>query len=191
MEDNVVLTARGISMTFPGVKALNNVDFTLRKGEIHALMGENGAGKSTLINKIANRKAASVENKPGHTRAQQWIKVSDKFQLLDTPGILPSNYEDKMTAINLAIVGSINEDILPTEELADYALTFLKQYYSNNLKSRYEYINLDSSNNDIISLIAEKRGYFVKGGLDVYKSQKVLLNELKNGILGQISFERK
>ena len=49
MEENVVLTARGITMTFPGVKALDNVDLTLRKGEIHALMGENGAGKSTLI----------------------------------------------------------------------------------------------------------------------------------------------
>lgn len=49
MEDNIVLTMRGICMTFPGVKALDNVDFTLRKGEINALMGENGAGKSTLI----------------------------------------------------------------------------------------------------------------------------------------------
>ena len=49
MDKDVILTARGITMTFPGVKALQNVDLTLRKGEIHALMGENGAGKSTLI----------------------------------------------------------------------------------------------------------------------------------------------
>ena len=49
MDSNIALTMRGICMTFPGVKALDNVDFTLRKGEIRALMGENGAGKSTLI----------------------------------------------------------------------------------------------------------------------------------------------
>ncbi len=49
MQDDIVLTMRGICKYFPNVKALENVDFTLRKGTIHALMGENGAGKSTLI----------------------------------------------------------------------------------------------------------------------------------------------
>lgn len=154
------------------------------------IIGIPNVGKSTLINKIAKRNAASVENKPGHTRAQQWIKVSDKFQLLDTPGILPSNYDEKSTAINLALTGSINEEVLPVEELANYALNFIKEYYSNNLKNRFDYISVESSNEEIFSQIAKKRGYFTKDSLDLYKCQKVFLNELKNGILGRISFER-
>ena len=154
------------------------------------VIGIPNVGKSTLINKIAKRNAASVENKPGHTKAQQWIKVSDKFQLLDTPGILPSNYEDKKTALNLAIVGSINEEILPLEEIADYCLSYLSKNYKEQLLARYSYLDLNASSEDNFINIANKRGYFARGGLDTYKARKVFLNELKNGILGQINFER-
>ena len=145
---------------------------------------------STLINKIAKRNAASVQNKPGHTKSQQWINVSDKFQLLDTPGVLPSNYENKDDALNLALVGSINEEILPLEQLAEYSFNYLKEFYPNLLTSRFDYLNLNDDFMTSLTLIAKKRGYFTKDGLDLYKSQKVFLNELKNGILGQISFER-
>lgn len=153
------------------------------------IIGIPNVGKSTLINKIAKRNAASVQNKPGHTKAQQWIKVSDRFQLLDTPGILPSNYEDKNVALNLALVGSINEEILPLDELANYSFNYLKENYKDNLCRRFDYLNLILSNDENFSLIAKRRGYFSKDGLDINKAHKVFLNELKNGILGQISFE--
>ena len=153
------------------------------------IIGIPNVGKSTLINKLANRHAASVANKPGHTKSQQWIKVSNKFELLDTPGILPSSYENKESAVNLALVGSINDNVLPLEELANYSFNFLKEHYFTNLKKRFEYI-LESDSFDVaFRKIASKRGYFVKGGEDIEKASKVFLNELKNGLLGKITFE--
>ena len=90
MEDGIVLAMRGICKSFPGVKALNNVDFTLRKGEIHALMGENGAGKSTLIKVLTGvyeKDAGSIESEgyPGeahiHSPQQaQNIGISTVYQ---------------------------------------------------------------------------------------------------------------
>ena len=184
---NIIKTAEKMSEN----KAQKYISKGMKPQPIRAMIiGIPNVGKSTLINKIANRKAASVENKPGHTKAQQWIKVSDKFQLLDTPGILPSSYEDKMVATNLALVGSIAEDILPSDELCNYVLNYFKEFYPNNLIERYPYISLELANEEIISQIANKRGYFTKNGVDVYKCQRVLLKELKNGVLGQISFER-
>ena len=76
MQAENILTMEGISKSFPGVKALDNVDFKLRKGEIHALMGENGAGKSTLIKVITGvyEKDAGLidlDGNPIHFKAPQ------------------------------------------------------------------------------------------------------------------------
>ena len=154
------------------------------------IIGIPNVGKSTLINKVSGRKAASVENKPGHTKAQQWIKVSEKFELLDTPGILQPNYNDSTTAINLALIGSMNENILPNEQIATIAFLYLLQNYKKLLLDRFPYLNFDKNVEDNFRLIAKKRGYLTKGGEDIEKAYKVFLNEVKNGVLGPVSFER-
>ena len=154
------------------------------------IIGIPNVGKSTLINKISGRHAASVQNKPGHTKSQQWIKVSNQFELLDTPGILPPSYEDPKEAVNLALVGSISSEILPNDELAKIAFNYIKDNYQNLLKERFEYLDLSKSEDDCFREIAFKRGYLIKGGQDIEKAYKVFLNEVKNGLLGQITFER-
>ena len=154
------------------------------------VIGIPNVGKSTFINKVAKRHAASVQNKPGHTKSQQWIKVSNKFELLDTPGILPSNYDDKIKAVNLALVGSINENILPNDELSAYAYKFMFKNYFENLSNRFPYLDNISDPFEAFKNIAIKRGYLTKGKEDTDKAEKVFLNELKNGNIGKITFEQ-
>lgn len=155
------------------------------------IVGIPNVGKSTLINRISKRNAASVQNTPGHTKSQQWIKVGNDFDLLDTPGILPPNYENKENAIRLAILGSIKDTILPLDELGDYLLTYLKTNYLQFLKKRYEIdIEYSENNYDILSKIALKRGFKQSGNLDISKANMVLLKEFKDGIIGKITLER-
>lgn len=155
------------------------------------IIGIPNVGKSTLINRISKRNAASVQNTPGHTKSQQWIKVDNSFELLDTPGILPANYENKEYAINLALVGSIRETILPIEELADILLNYLRKYYPETIKNRYVIdFNEKDDNNSILCKIALKRGFLLKQEPDVSKASSLLLKEFRDGILGHISLER-
>lgn len=155
------------------------------------IIGIPNVGKSTLINRISKRNSASVQNTPGHTKSQQWIKVDNSFELLDTPGILPANYENKEYAINLALVGSIRETILPIEELADILLNYLRQYYPETIKNRYVIdFNEKDDNNSILCKIALKRGFLLKQEPDVSKASSLLLKEFRDGILGHISLER-
>ena len=77
MKDNSVLEMKNISKSFPGVRALQNVDFRLCEGEIHALMGENGAGKSTLIKVLTG-----VYEKDG---GEIFLKGLDKAAVIRSP----------------------------------------------------------------------------------------------------------
>ena len=152
------------------------------------IIGIPNVGKSSLINRFAKRSAAGVENKPGFTRGQQWIKVSNEFVLLDTPGILPMNYENKKKAMNLALLGSIREDILPTEDMARALVDFLRSHYPSSLKGRFD-IETIGEFNDVINGICDRRKLLSNGTNDLERAYKLLLTEFKNGLLGQITLE--
>lgn len=156
------------------------------------IIGIPNVGKSTLINRLSRRNAASVQNTPGHTRAQQWIKVDQLFELLDTPGILPMQYEDATYSMHLAWLGSIKEDILPLTVIATELLSFLKEYHSSKLESRFQ---IEKTKNmpleEIWLQIAKKRGLLTKGEPDVEKAERLLLKEFKDGTLGRITIETR
>ena len=153
------------------------------------IIGIPNVGKSSLINLLAKRKAAGVQNKPGYTRGEQWIRVNKDFLLLDTPGILPMSYENQEKAANLALVGSIREDILPNNELVAILLKFLKEHYPNALKERFG-IEEITEPKAVLEEIANKRGLLAGSGrLDILKAESLLLKEFKDGLLGRISLE--
>lgn len=154
------------------------------------IIGIPNVGKSSLINRFAKRKAAGVQNKPGYTRGEQWIKVSNEFILLDTPGILPMNYDDKKKAANLALIGSIREEILPNHDLVHVLLTYLKENYPNALKDRFG-IEEITSDTEVLEKICEVRKIVnFNGENDLVRAEAVLLKEFKEGKLGRITLEK-
>ncbi len=172
------------------------------------IIGIPNVGKSTVINKLSNKNSANVGNKPGVTRKKQWIRLSDNIELMDTPGLLWPNLDDKDAGIKLALTGNIKQDILDVEELAVEGLKIIlsKDKYKNMLCSKYGIENIDSIKNEIdnaeleynkyalemkiIEKIGQKRGALIKGGeIDTYKVSNLLLDDLKNGKIGNISFE--
>ena len=154
------------------------------------IIGIPNVGKSSLINRIAKRKAAGVQNKPGFTRGEQWIKVNQDFLLLDTPGILPMSYENQKKAANLALIGSIREDILPNEVLGEALLAYLRNQYPSALSSRFG-IEEIGDRLVVLNAISEKRKLVDgKGQNDLLRSEALLLKEFKDGLLGQITLEK-
>ena len=154
------------------------------------IIGIPNVGKSSLINRLAKRKAAGVQNKPGYTRGEQWIKVNKDFLLLDTPGILPMSYENQKKAANLALIGAIREDILPNEELGERLLEYFRNQYPSALNERFG-ISTIEDRIKVLNQIAEKRKLVDSVGQnDLIRAEALLLKEFKDGLLGRITLEK-
>ena len=154
------------------------------------IVGIPNVGKSSFINRIAKKTSAEVGNKPGVTKQKQWIRINDKIELLDTPGVLWPKFESEEVGMHLAITGTIKDDILELTEIA-YSLTkFLLENYRENLIQRYslnekqieEILNQDQPENEniyeIMQLIGKKRGAVASGGrIDDDKTSKIILDD--------------
>ena len=167
------------------------------------VLGIPNVGKSSFINRISKRTTAGVGNKPGLTKQKQWIRINEKIELLDTPGVLWPKFESEEVALHLAFTGTIKEDILQRTEIAYYLVKFLIEQYPKQLCERYklteEYIHEQLQNEErpeneniyeIFLAIGKKRGCIISGGnIDEEKTARILLDEFKNGKIGKITLE--
>lgn len=159
-------------------------------------------GKSSFINRVTKNSRLEVGNKPGVTRKKQWIRVNEKIELLDTPGVLWPKFESKEVALNLSFTGTIKDEILPITEVAYELLKFLIENYRENIIERYkltkQYIeqtlNQDQAENiniyEIMQEIGKKRGCIISGGIvDDEKTSKIILEDFRSGKIGNITLE--
>ncbi|MCD7737478.1 MAG: ribosome biogenesis GTPase YlqF [Lachnospiraceae bacterium] len=146
-------------------------------------------GKSTFINSFAGKACTKTGNKPGVTKGKQWIRLNKNLELLDTPGILWPKFEDQKTGMMLAFIGSVNDDILISEELAVDFLRSVSDRYGSLIQQRY---GLESVENPatVLEEIALRKCLVKKGNEpDIHRASQLLIEDFRSGKLGRMTLE--
>jgi len=151
------------------------------------IVGIPNVGKSSLINRLAGMNHTKIENKPGVTRAKQWIKIADGLDLLDMPGILYPKFDNPDVALKLSWIYAISDEIHDLEPTVCKLLETLAEKFPNGLIERYKIDNLPADGSEILNKISLKRGCIKKGGLiDTDKALKLVLADFRAGKLGKV-----
>ncbi|MEE0416355.1 MAG: ribosome biogenesis GTPase YlqF [Oscillospiraceae bacterium] len=155
------------------------------------VLGIPNVGKSTFINKVARRKTARAEDRPGVTRSKQWVPVDSTLELLDTPGILWPRFDDPEVGKRLAFTGAIKDDVVDMEELACCLMDYLSRRYAPVLAERYKIeVEPEDSGYDLLEKAGRKRGFLMRGAqVDTQRMARVLLDEFRGGKLGRFTLE--
>jgi ribosome biogenesis GTPase A len=155
------------------------------------VVGIPNVGKSTFINAFAGKACTKTGNKPGVTKGKQWIRLNKGLELLDTPGILWPKFEDQTVGLHLAMIGSMNDEIIHLDEIAYDLIKFIVSEYAGLLEKRYELEPLEGKDAyDILKEISIAKRCFLKGEeLDIMKAAGMVVDDFRNGRIGKITLE--
>ena len=150
------------------------------------VIGLPNVGKSTIINRLTKSSKTKTGMKAGVTKMQQWVRINDKLELLDTPGIIPPKMPEQEAAIKLACVSSVGEKAFDDEFVASELLKILSKSYKTEL---FEYYKI---NDEEISIekIAISRNWIIKGGNpDIVRTSAYILNNFRDGKIGKFTLD--
>ena len=154
------------------------------------ILGIPNVGKSSLINRLSGGAKTKVENRPGVTRAKQWIRLGAQLELLDMPGILWPKFEDQQAALHLAFTGAINDNVYDVASVVLLLLDTLRTAYPSALIERYRLEGGLPSGVELLEEIGRKRGCLRAGGrIDDEKAQQIILTDFRSGRLGRVTLD--